>query len=142
MTGLISHFIFISPSWDKSEDIEHAGTQVDIGTIRLENVADPVFCGCMIMPKTGERQCMYEKSAVGVEGGGADTGESNGKGGDTLNATNVLKGNAKIGHKGRSKRDTEGDNTGETNAGETNVGDNGKYSSDDIVIANPKDCKV
>ena len=76
---------------------------------------------------------MYEKSAVEPKGGGAETGESNDKGGDTLNS----KDGAKIGNKGRDKRDTEGDNGGETKAG-----DNGKYSSDDIMIANPKDCKV
>ena len=62
MSGLISRFIFISPSWDKQKDNINFATKVDVGTIQLAGMHEPVFCGCMLMPALGQRQCMYEKS--------------------------------------------------------------------------------
>ena len=62
MSGLISRFIFISPSWDNTKDNINFATKVDVGTIQLTGVDGPVFCGCMVVPALGQRQCMYEKT--------------------------------------------------------------------------------
>ena len=62
MSGLISRFIFISPSWDKQKDNINFATKVDVGTIQLAGMHGSVFCACMVMPAIGQRKCMYEKS--------------------------------------------------------------------------------
>ena len=119
MSGLIARIIFISPSWDTSEEVTYYATKVDIGTTRVNNVKEPVFCSCEIMPPTQPRECVYEKSAVYQRDHGTGNGGGDGDHGD--------KGGNKGGDKGGDKGADKG-------------GD--QSNSDEVVIDNPDDCKV
>ena len=59
IAGLISRFIFISPSWDKGDNTTYSRAAIEIGSMTPNNTKEPTFCCCMFVPSEGKRQCAY-----------------------------------------------------------------------------------
>ena len=65
MAGLISRLLLVLPSWDKTNNVTYAASDVAVGI--MFDSKRPIFCVCLVMPGTNVRSCKGQT--------GADSGE-------------------------------------------------------------------
>ena len=137
ISGIISRFIFINPSWDKPDDMAKFASMVEVGTIQLRGVDRPVFCGCAIDPKQQKRICTYEKEDAPANSGDKDddNGDDNFDDNDDDNVDD---------NDGGDNDDDKGGDNGDGDNDDDKGGDDNDGGNDDndIIIENQEDCKV
>ena len=63
IAGLVSRVIFISPSWDKNENITYTSYDVEIGSVSFNNTVykQPAIYTCYFDTLERRSKCMYVK---------------------------------------------------------------------------------